>query len=143
MINNTVNSLTVTGAISGTGGLNKVGAGTLIVAAPDTHNGATTVAGGTLTVDGVGQIQNTTAINVKIGSTLTLDNNAATYNISGRLGTAPITLNGATFNFIGNNTAGVLSAESVGQVTLNSGQSLITSQSGSARERPPCSPAPA
>ena len=43
---------------------------------------------------------------------------------------ANVTLNNATLNFLGNNTAGVVTTETLGTVTLNSGASFINSQSG-------------
>ncbi len=63
-INSIQNTLTLTGAISGAGNLTKVGAGTIFIAGPDTHTGATAVTVGTLTVNGVGQILNTSGVTV-------------------------------------------------------------------------------
>lgn len=55
------------GAMSGTGGLTKVGGGNLTLSGNNTYSGATTVAGGTLVVDG--SINNST-VTVQSGATL-------------------------------------------------------------------------
>ena len=68
------NALTLSGAISGSGGLTKVGVAVVAIAAPDTHTGATTVSAGQLTVNGVGQILNTSAVTLNVGTQLNLDN---------------------------------------------------------------------
>src|SRR5206468_743995 len=41
-----------------------------------------------------------------------------------------VTLNGGTVAFLGNNTPGAASAETLGAVAVNAGASFITSQSG-------------
>src|ERR1019366_7602682 len=129
-LSSTQNTVTISGAISGTGGLAKLGAGTIVIAAPDAHTGATTIVVGTLTVNGVGQILNTSGITEKVNASLTLDNTGT--NLTGRLGAAPLTLNNATLTFLGNNTPGVLTTETLASVTLNSGSSFInpTSDTG-------------
>ncbi len=63
---------------------------------------------------------------------LTLDNTG--FNVSGRLmsGATPanINFNNAVLSFVGNNTPGVLTAETLGTVTLNPGASFISSANG-------------
>src|SRR5262249_48775311 len=137
-----VNTLTVTGAISGSGALTKVGASTLFLGAVESYTGATTVTAGTLTVGGPGTLLTTSGLTVNVnsgtsGPTFTLANqtplssNPAAFNILDRLNdTGPITLSGGTFNFLGNNTPGAFSTATVGQILLNSGNSLINSTSG-------------
>src|SRR5207244_573200 len=103
-----LNTLTVTGAISGSGALTKVGASTLLLGAANSYTGATTVTVGTLTLNGLGQILNTSgvtlnpSINAVTVGTLTLDNTGT--NLSGRLmsGSNPanLTLNNATLNYL-------------------------------------------
>ena len=66
-----------------------MGAGTLVLGGPDTHAGATTVTAGTLTINGVGQVLNTSGVtlnpstNAVTVGTLTMDNTGT--NLSGRL----------------------------------------------------------
>ncbi|NIA53570.1 filamentous hemagglutinin N-terminal domain-containing protein, partial [Massilia sp. TW-1] len=70
---NASGSGTLSGVISGTGGLTKTGAGTTTLNATNTYSGATTVNGGTLQV-GVGTttgaIASTSAVNVASGATM-------------------------------------------------------------------------
>src|SRR5262249_6177791 len=71
-------------------------------------------------------IMGTTAIPTGQAGTLHLDNTAV--NINGRLtnGTKPnLTFNSGTFTFLANNGPGAASSETIGTVTLNSGQSTI------------------
>jgi len=72
-------------------------------------------------------------VTLNINATLTLDNTGT--NLSGRLmsGASPanVTLNNALFNFLGNNTPGVVTTETLGTVTLNSGASFFNQLSGS------------
>jgi autotransporter-associated beta strand protein len=46
------NTVTLASALSGIGGVTKIGAGALVLAGTDTYRGPTTVAAGTLTVNG-------------------------------------------------------------------------------------------
>ena len=134
-IDNAQNTLTITGAISGAGSLTKVGAGTLLLAAAETYYGATTVAAGTLTLNGVGQILDTSGVTLNQATTLNLDNNGGTYNITGRLqsptGPANVNLNDATLAFVGNNTAYAQSTDTLGTLTLVGGASYVNQTSGS------------
>ena len=128
------NTLTLTGAISGTGGLTKVGLGVVNIGGPDSHSGAVTVDVGTLTVNGVGQIINTSGVTVNPNAVLTLDNTGT--NLTGRFTTssgasgANLTLNTGTFNFLGNNTVGAATADALGTVAISSGASFIDPTSG-------------
>ena len=124
--------------------------------APDTYTGATAVMGGTLTLSndnssaagtvtvsgaavngaftaGALVLNNfgtlgTGAVAIDQSGTLTLDNTSI--NVSGRFtnSTNPsLTFNSGNLTFLANNTAGVASSETVGTITLASGQSVINS----------------
>jgi autotransporter-associated beta strand protein len=72
---NTANSgtpptLTFSNALSGAGSLNKIGAGTLALTAPNTYAGATLVTAGALALVGPGSISSSASINVSAGATL-------------------------------------------------------------------------
>jgi uncharacterized protein with beta-barrel porin domain len=63
------NNATLGGAITGSGGLTKTGAGTLIVTGTDNFSGATSINAGTLEVDGA--ITGSSGVTVNSGGTLT------------------------------------------------------------------------
>lgn len=79
-------STTFNGNISGTGGLSKVGAGTLTLAATNGYSGATSVLGGTLALDASGSISSSTS--VQIGAGGILDTTAQSFTM---LGSQPFT----------------------------------------------------
>src|SRR5262249_23025515 len=126
-------NITLQGANTFAGNLNVVG-GTLTLTNSNLYGGTTTVSGaaigasfvpGTLALSNLGTAANSSGITVNQNSTLTLDNSVG-FNSSSRLSdTAPITLNAATLNFLANNNLGIPSGETVGTITLASGQSTI------------------
>ncbi|MFZ3350038.1 MAG: autotransporter domain-containing protein [Xanthobacteraceae bacterium] len=62
-------STTYSGAISGSGGFNKAGSGTLLLTGTSDYTGVTNIDGGTFEVDGA--ITSSSSVNVNAGSTLT------------------------------------------------------------------------
>ena len=62
-------STTFSGTISGSGGFNKAGSGTLVLTGTSNYTGATNIDGGTFEVDGA--ITSSSSVNVNAGSTLT------------------------------------------------------------------------
>lgn len=115
-INNAGNTFTVDTALNqGTGGLTKLGAGTLVSSLANTYTGATTISAGTLALGGSGSINNTASINIAAGATydvsaissyalgssatLTGSGNASAATIKGSVsgsvnfGSRPVTLN--------------------------------------------------
>jgi len=63
------NAVTLSGALSGIGGLNKLGNGTLTLGATNTFSGPTTIAKGKLTLSSSGSIGSTSLIDVNSGAT--------------------------------------------------------------------------
>ena len=115
------NLLTVSGILSGTGNVLKLGAGTLNLAAANTYTGATTVASGLLTFSGSGAIGPTSSITL-VGGTFLLDN--STVNNTSRLPSGvPVTLNGGEMSLTGN-TLGT--TQPIGTLSLRQGYSTIT-----------------
>jgi autotransporter-associated beta strand protein len=78
------NNVTLASALSGIGGVTKIGAGALVLAGTDTYTGPTTVAAGTLTVNG------------SIANSAVMVNSAATLSGTGTVGATTI-MSGGTF----------------------------------------------
>jgi autotransporter-associated beta strand protein len=82
------------GVISGTGGLDKAGTGTLTLSGANTFTGATTVGAGTLQYGAANALSNNTVVTVAQGATLDLNGNNAA--ITGLRGDGNVTLGGGT-----------------------------------------------
>ena len=119
----------LTGVISGSGSLTKIGTGTLTLQGANTYSGATTINAGGITLNGTGGTATSTAFTVNSGGTLTLDN-SANNNTARISSTSALTMNGGVFVFNGSNTASTNATESVGALTLSSGTSTVTVNSG-------------
>jgi autotransporter-associated beta strand protein len=85
VLTNTINvsagTLTVSGGISGAGGITKAGAGTLAYDSPagNTYTGLTTVSGGTLQLNTSNQIVDTTSVTVNLGAVFDLNGDDETF----------------------------------------------------------------
>ncbi|WP_440613834.1 autotransporter-associated beta strand repeat-containing protein [Candidatus Pelagibacter sp. HIMB1748] len=75
------NDKTLSGVISGSGGLTKAGSGTQTLSGTNTYTGATTVSAGTLTV--TGSLSNTTAVSVASGAVYDVDASDTVASITG------------------------------------------------------------
>ncbi len=116
-------STSFAGAISGTGGFLKSGAGTLTLSGANTFTGGVTLNAGTIVLSGVnGSAANAASFTINSGTTLTLDNSAGD-NANRISNTAAIRLGGGTFRFI-SDSAG--STETVGALNALSGASNVT-----------------
>jgi autotransporter-associated beta strand protein len=124
-----VGAITLSASNTFTGNLT-VSAGTLNLANKNANSGAITVAaadGGTsnLTLSSFGTILSTSSpITVGVGATLLVDN-SGTLLVNRIADTTSITLNGAILQFNANNSINVTTTETVGTITLASGQSTI------------------
>ena len=75
------NDKTLSGVISGSGGLTKVGSGTQTLSGTNTYTGATTVSAGTLTV--TGSLSDSTAVSVASGAVYDVDASDTVASING------------------------------------------------------------
>ena len=101
-------TLTISGAITGAGGLTKTGAGTLALSAVDAY---TTLS----------------STNTPDGSTI-IDGGTLLLTPTGSIDSGPIVINaGGTLNFAANNTAGILVRTVPGSITINSSGSVVVS----------------
>ena len=124
-------STTYSGAIGGTGGLTKAGAGVMTLSGANTYTGATTINAGTLRASGGNAIADASQVTLAnaAGASLDLTNDEAIGNLSGGGATGGnVTLNGNTLtvNEAGTTTfAGVASGsgglikQGVGSLTLS------------------------
>jgi autotransporter-associated beta strand protein len=113
-------NLTLSGAISGNGGLTASGPGMLTLNGPNVYTGTTSVSGGTLAIGASGSISNTSAILVGAGDTLQVT--AGSGNQLPPSGN--ITLAGGNFSFAGNGA--VSGGQQAGTLVINSGDSTVT-----------------
>ena len=132
------NDNTLSGTLSGTGGLTKTGAGALTLTGANTYSGGTTISEGSISTSGTGTL-GTGALNVANGATLTLGGAAQT--MASLSGAGNITSNVALTVGDASNTSysgvlsgtGSLTKTGAGTLTLsgtNSYTGMTTVQSG-------------
>ncbi|NYT41091.1 autotransporter-associated beta strand repeat-containing protein [Sphingomonas sp. R-74633] len=103
-------SATISAVIGGTGGINKLDSGTLILGGANSYAGATTIAGGTLRAGVGGALPTGTTVTIAAGATLDL---TASQTIASLAGAGSVTLSGGSLTTGGGNTdtsyAGIIS----------------------------------
>jgi len=112
-------NLTLNGATSGNGNLNKTGNGTLNLAGGDTHTGTTTVSSGTLVVSG-----GFASTNVTVAGNFTI------YNAHG-VSNATVNLSSGTLGFSNDGSSNNTFSETIGLLNLAGNSNICTSQAGS------------
>ena len=78
-------NIVLSGILSGGGGLNKVGAGTLTLSSPNSFNGGTSILAGTLLLANSNAVQNST-VNVLVDNGLQFLPGIGTYDLGGLSG---------------------------------------------------------
>lgn len=97
------NTFAVATALTGVGGLSKIGAGALTLLGANTYSGATTVSAGTLQQGATGAFSNASAFTVATGAVLDLKSYAAA--IGSLAGAGNVALGSATLTAGGDNSA--------------------------------------
>jgi len=117
------------GQITGAINLGRIGGGTLTLATAQAYTGATSLFGGTTTLESDATLLNTTAIDLHY-ATLTLNNGTGLQvDATNRIGDAiPISMRGATFTFQGRTMSA--SAETLGAVTIVEGANTFNINTG-------------
>ena len=121
------NSATLSGAISGPGGLTKIGAGTLTLSGSSTYTGATSVNAGTLQAGAVNAFSPFSAFTVASGATLDL--NSFNQTIGSLAGAGSATLGSAMLTTGNDNTSTTFSGtiSGTGSLTkIGSGTLMLT-----------------
>src|SRR5262249_45824573 len=122
------------------GSLN-VATGRVFLSNNNAYAGSTTVGNGaTLTINSLGSARNTSGISVSTAGTLTIDNSNATttnpVNLSNRLSSVTnkpsLTLSGSNFNLTGSTIPGAIVNETLTNLNLAGGNSIITQNNGTA-----------
>jgi len=123
------NTVTFATGLTGTGGLTKIGAGSLVLAAANAYTGATLINAGTLALSGAGSIAASSGVNVGTGATFDISatNVGATIaTLAGSggvaLGSRTLTLANASSSFAGTLTGS-------GGLTLAAGRETLTGTS--------------
>jgi fibronectin-binding autotransporter adhesin len=122
-------TLTMSGVVSGTANINKVGAGTIGLNAANTFTGSVTISEGGMNLNGLnGRLTNATALTVAGSGTINIGDATAANGVANRINTAaPLTLGGAAGG--GGNVSivrGSTAANSQSFTTLNLAAGLST-----------------
>ncbi|MCS6243906.1 MAG: autotransporter-associated beta strand repeat-containing protein [Opitutus sp.] len=119
---------TVSGIISGSGSLIKLGAGTWTLGAANTYTGATTISNGTLALNSTGTIESSSGVDVGSGDTFSIAGNKTIDSLTGSgttdLGSNTLTIGdasnrSATYSGIISGTGGDITKAGTGTLTLS------------------------
>ncbi len=128
--NPAVETLTLTGPITGLGNLNKTGLGTLVISGINTGSGATNVTAGILIAEGGNALGDASAVSVALGAQLIIRPSGATETVGSLGGAGAITLDGATLAAGGDNSSTTFSGVISGSGGLTKAGTGVMTLSG-------------
>ncbi|HEY8336622.1 MAG TPA: autotransporter domain-containing protein [Tardiphaga sp.] len=122
------NNVTLASALTGTGSLTKIGAGSLVLSTIEAYTGATIIAGGTLALSGIGSIAASSGVSVGAGATLDISGTSAGATIATLAGVAGATviLGGQTLTLANASTTFGGLITGTGRLTLAGGTETLT-----------------
>jgi fibronectin-binding autotransporter adhesin len=122
----TSSTLTLSGAMSGSGPLLKTGAGTLVLSADNAFSGATTIQTGTLSIGHTGALDQSSLVTIGSGTSLNIATDAALIALAG---TGTLALNANALTLTGGTDAtfgGLITGGSITKVLTKRGGGTLT-----------------
>ncbi len=118
-------NMAIAAALTGIGGLNKTGRGSLILTGTNSYAGITAIQAGEILLQDGGAITSSSSFTINNGGALTLQNTAAMKRSDRINSAASITMNGGVFGFSNDGSAASFIG-TAGALSINSGANIIT-----------------
>lgn len=117
--------MAIASTLSGTGGFKKTGGGTLTLTGTNTYSGTTEIDEGTAVLDDNGSSVATGSIIIASNAVLALLNTGGANQTNRINNSAPVAMNGGTFQFINDGSAANFS-EAAGALAINAGANVVS-----------------